>query len=391
VPRSHRSRGPTVADPSSIASTGYGTIRIRRTPQRGQELSLQRAGGWRRPRGALRLCHDGSQHRCRQGARSSSRPARRHECQQERRPCCGAVHRHRRSRRGSEPGRGPGQRVPLSHSRGRCDRVRPPCVSRSRRPRTVRSARAPSRRRDRTGARGSRECREGPRQVQPHAHGRQLARVRGRSVADLCRPPVGGDTSLQSESARRRPGGAQGVLFPHQQAGDGGTQHRRRPDRSRGRDRGAGARRARRCGGRAAQRAARSRGGADGRRRARGDARSTRARRGSGATIPHLRLPHARTPDLPHHGGQGESSVDLPCRFDRAGMRRRDPHRLPARLHPGRDDPVGRTARRRIVVRRPRRRQGGSWSAARDVGKVRSEGKDYIAQDGDVMEFRFNV
>jgi GTP-binding protein YchF len=33
----------------------------------------------------------------------------------------------------------------------------------------------------------------------------------------------------------------------------------------------------------------------------------------------------------------------------------------------------------------------GSWSAARDVGKVRSEGKDYIVQDGDVMEFRFNV
>jgi ribosome-binding ATPase YchF (GTP1/OBG family) len=33
----------------------------------------------------------------------------------------------------------------------------------------------------------------------------------------------------------------------------------------------------------------------------------------------------------------------------------------------------------------------GSWAAARDVGKVRSEGKDYIAEDGDVMEFRFNV
>ncbi len=33
----------------------------------------------------------------------------------------------------------------------------------------------------------------------------------------------------------------------------------------------------------------------------------------------------------------------------------------------------------------------GSWAAARDIGKVRSEGKDYVAQDGDVMEFRFNV
>lgn len=33
----------------------------------------------------------------------------------------------------------------------------------------------------------------------------------------------------------------------------------------------------------------------------------------------------------------------------------------------------------------------GSWNAARDVGKLRLEGKDYIASDGDVMEFRFNV
>ncbi len=33
----------------------------------------------------------------------------------------------------------------------------------------------------------------------------------------------------------------------------------------------------------------------------------------------------------------------------------------------------------------------GSWTAARDLGKVRSEGKDYVVEDGDVMEFRFNV
>lgn len=33
----------------------------------------------------------------------------------------------------------------------------------------------------------------------------------------------------------------------------------------------------------------------------------------------------------------------------------------------------------------------GSWSAARDVGKLRVEGKDYEVQDGDVLEFRFNV
>ena len=33
----------------------------------------------------------------------------------------------------------------------------------------------------------------------------------------------------------------------------------------------------------------------------------------------------------------------------------------------------------------------GSWNLAREQGRVRSEGKDYVVADGDVMEFRFNV
>jgi ribosome-binding ATPase YchF (GTP1/OBG family) len=33
----------------------------------------------------------------------------------------------------------------------------------------------------------------------------------------------------------------------------------------------------------------------------------------------------------------------------------------------------------------------GSWNAAKDAGKIRSEGKDYEFVDGDVTEFRFNV
>jgi len=33
----------------------------------------------------------------------------------------------------------------------------------------------------------------------------------------------------------------------------------------------------------------------------------------------------------------------------------------------------------------------GSWSACRDKGTVRVEGKDYIVQDGDVIDFRFNI
>ena len=33
----------------------------------------------------------------------------------------------------------------------------------------------------------------------------------------------------------------------------------------------------------------------------------------------------------------------------------------------------------------------GSWNAAKEKGKVRSEGKDYVMQDNDVVLFRFNV
>ena len=33
----------------------------------------------------------------------------------------------------------------------------------------------------------------------------------------------------------------------------------------------------------------------------------------------------------------------------------------------------------------------GSMIAAKEKGKVRSEGKDYVIKDGDVVLFRFNV
>ncbi|MGI9612018.1 MAG: DUF933 domain-containing protein, partial [Acidimicrobiales bacterium] len=33
----------------------------------------------------------------------------------------------------------------------------------------------------------------------------------------------------------------------------------------------------------------------------------------------------------------------------------------------------------------------GSWASARDIGKVRQEGKDYVVVDGDVLEIRFSV
>ena len=33
----------------------------------------------------------------------------------------------------------------------------------------------------------------------------------------------------------------------------------------------------------------------------------------------------------------------------------------------------------------------GSQGKARETGKLRIEGKEYVVQDGDVIEFRFNV
>jgi ribosome-binding ATPase YchF (GTP1/OBG family) len=33
----------------------------------------------------------------------------------------------------------------------------------------------------------------------------------------------------------------------------------------------------------------------------------------------------------------------------------------------------------------------GSYNAAKEKGKIRSEGKEYVVQDGDVVLFRFNV
>lgn len=43
------------------------------------------------------------------------------------------------------------------------------------------------------------------------------------------------------------------------------------------------------------------------------------------------------------------------------------------------------------VIRWDELLQLGSWSAARDAGKLRVEGKDYEVVDGDVVEIRFNV
>ena len=35
--------------------------------------------------------------------------------------------------------------------------------------------------------------------------------------------------------------------------------------------------------------------------------------------------------------------------------------------------------------------RAGSYKAARELGLVRSEGRDYVVKDGDILLFRFNV
>ena len=45
----------------------------------------------------------------------------------------------------------------------------------------------------------------------------------------------------------------------------------------------------------------------------------------------------------------------------------------------------------RVLAHGGRSSKGGARSAAKEAGKWRLEGKDYIVKDGDVMHFRFNV
>ncbi len=83
--------------------------------------------------------------------------------------------------------------------------------------------------------------------------------------------------------------------------------------------------------------------------------------------------------DLLHRGSEGSARLDGARGCDRAAGRRRHSHGLRARLHPRRGHRVRR-------LRRQRRRSG-----AREAGKMRLEGKEYVVREGDVMHFRFNV
>ena len=83
--------------------------------------------------------------------------------------------------------------------------------------------------------------------------------------------------------------------------------------------------------------------------------------------------------DLLHRRRQGSARLDHPRRRHRAAGRRRDPHRLRARLHPRPDHRLRR-------LHRLKGEQG-----AKEAGKMRAEGKEYVVKDGDVLHFLFNV
>ena len=92
------------------------------------------------------------------------------------------------------------------------------------------------------------------------------------------------------------------------------------------------------------------------------------------------RLPPARPADVPHHRRQGVPGLDVPGRRQGARVRRRDPHRPRSGASSGPRSSTG-TSCSSI----------GSWTKAKEVGKLRVEGKDYEVVDGDVLEIRFNV
>ena len=88
----------------------------------------------------------------------------------------------------------------------------------------------------------------------------------------------------------------------------------------------------------------------------------------------------ARAADVLHRGTEGSARVDDPSRRHGAAGRGRHPHRLRARLHPRGGD------RATTISSRCKGEQG-----AKEAGKMRLEGKEYVVKDGDVMHFRFNV
>ncbi len=84
------------------------------------------------------------------------------------------------------------------------------------------------------------------------------------------------------------------------------------------------------------------------------------------------RLPHPRPADLPHRRAQGVAGLDHPPGLDRTAGGGRHPHRLPARLHQGRDRLVHRPGCRGLDGRCPGGRAGAhGGQGVRDAGRRR--------------------
>ena len=91
------------------------------------------------------------------------------------------------------------------------------------------------------------------------------------------------------------------------------------------------------------------------------------------------RLPPARPHHLLHRRRAGGPRLDHPPRHQSPRRSRRHPLRLRKRLHQG----------RLLRLRRPLRL--GSEQAVKEKGLLRSEGKEYVVKDGDILFFKFNV
>ena len=99
---------------------------------------------------------------------------------------------------------------------------------------------------------------------------------------------------------------------------------------------------------------------------------------GSGARPAHpRRLRAPSSGDVFHGRAERGARLDDHPRHQGAAGRRRHSHRFRGGLHPCRNH----------RLRRLCRCQGET--GARDAGKMRLEGKDYVVHDGDVMHFRF--
>ena len=110
------------------------------------------------------------------------------------------------------------------------------------------------------------------------------------------------------------------------------------------------------------------------------DARGSRPRRGGAAPLHPHRLPPARAAHLPHDRREGVAGLDVPGRLEGA------------RSAPASSTPTSSTGFIQAeVIHWDELLEIGSWSKAREVGKLRVEGKDYEVADGDVLEIRFNV